>query len=650
MNKLLFLIVFITVVLSIKAQTIITIDVKPNKLYQELKKNIDPCSDEKVNIKITGSFKKYEFEYLKEYKIRSLDLSDALIYSIPTIAFAGLNDLESIKIPSTITTIGEAAFALCENLKEVYIDENIKSIEGGAFNQCNANVVVSNDNIEYSSRDGILFNKDQTVLISCPTSKSGEYIIPNTVIQIMPFAFRNCDKLTSVVIASSVNRIGQLAFFQMDNLVSVTIPSSVTTIDVTAFGYCPKLKNIQIPQEIKKIEDAIFSQCGDLNSILISKEVESIGRCAFNGCFGGVKVDPENKIYYSENGILFNKNKTELIQCPTSLKGEYEIPPSVIKVSGGAFSRCSELNSITLNNNINTIESGLFFGCKKLKKLNIPLTVKRIGSQSFQLCESLDTIFIPASVEIIENYAFAECNCFFIVDENNKYYSSEDGALFNKNKTLLIKAPKEIGDDFIIPNSVSMIENQAFNGCDISSIIIPENVIIIGEYSLGRFIWGGIFNGCKNLQSVKLPSKIKFIAPEFFKGCTKLISINFPTKVEKIGNFAFDSCISLTSMILPNTVSVIGDYAFRNCTNLDSIIIDGEIEIGNSAFYGCKNLKKIYNTNKDPGGVLSQIFNGIDKCTCTLFVPIGSKKKYGKTDGWEEFKNIVEYDFRNLKL
>lgn len=219
------------------------------------------------------------------------------------------------------------------------------------------------------------------------------------------------DGITKIVVEEGVTSVGNNTFRYCPSATSVTLPSSLTRIGESAFFGCD-LASIVIPNTVTSIGDTAFSSCG-LASVTIPASVTSIGNCAFANCSNLTEftVIEENSNYTSDNGVLFNKGKTELICYPVKKSGtQYEIPDSVTSIGEASFSGCTSLTDITIPDGVTSIESGAFSGCTGLTSMTIPDGVTSIGNSAFSGCTKLTNITIPDSVTTIGNSAFWGCS------------------------------------------------------------------------------------------------------------------------------------------------------------------------------------------------------------------------------------------------
>ena len=282
---------------------------------------------------------------------------------------------------------------------------------------------------------------------------SGTGDIPDYSVSYVPWYSRR-SSIKTVIIENGVTSIGDYAFRYCASITSITISSSVTSIGPYALSNCTSLTSITIPVGLISIGDSAFSACRSLTSII---------------------VDNNNPCYSSIDGNLYNKNKTVLIQYAIGKTStNFEIPNSVTSISNNAFYDCSSLENII-----------------------IPDSVTRIDDFAFYNCSSLTNIIIPSSVTCIGKYAFNDCGSLtsIIVDNSNPKYSSLDGNLYSKDKTVLIQyASGKTRADFEIPNSVTSLGEFAFCYSDsLTSITIPSSVTSIGDYA---------FHNCSSLTTV----------------------------------------------------------------------------------------------------------------------------------------------------
>ena len=359
-----------------------------------------------------------------------------------------------VKIENGVTSIGDYAFYCCSSLESITIGNSVTDIGDYAFSGCGL-----------TSID-----------------------IPDSVINIGDWAFYDCGNLASVAIGNGVTSIGDWAFCFCTSLISITIPDSVTNIGECAFENCASLTNIDIPDGVIIMGGAVFNECTCLESVTIGNGVTSIGYGAFRSCCNlkSIWVDADNPVYSSdENGVLFNKDKTELLLYPAGKPStSYKIPDNVTRIGVGTFFECRNLTSVTIPDSVTSIGHSAFFGCENLAIVDIPDGVTSIDIRAFFECSGLTTITIPASVVDIGAEAFRSCSLTGItVDEDNPAYSNDEhGALFNKDKTNLIYYPIcNLETDYAVPDGVTSIGDYVFYFCwNLESITIPKSVKKIG--------------------------------------------------------------------------------------------------------------------------------------------------------------------------
>lgn len=224
--------------------------------------------------------------------------------------------------------------------------------------------------------------------------------------------FGGCENVTSITVPKTVTRIASGTFWGCKSLTSVAIPEGVTKIESTTFMGCTNLVSITIPDGVTSIESQAFEGCKSLTNIAIPKNVASIQVSAFRDCTSllGIWVDADNAAYSNDDrGVLFDKNKTTLICCPSGLSDDYTIPSTVKSIGNSAFYGCVNLTDVTISNSVKSIESSAFFNCTALTSVTIPKSVTSIKNHTFYGCTALTGVVIPDSVASIESCAFYDC-------------------------------------------------------------------------------------------------------------------------------------------------------------------------------------------------------------------------------------------------
>jgi hypothetical protein len=310
------------------------------------------------------------------------------VTSLGDSALARCSNLVSVSFPSTLTELGAYAFAHCTSLNSVNLSESLTTFNVGVFNACYAlqNIEVASENPNYSSENGVLFNKNKTVLRQYPAGKQGAYSIPEGVTSIGNDAFWACYRLTGITIPNTVTIINAYSFYNCTGLTSAVIPNSVITIDFQAFFYCTNLSSIVLGSSLHTIGHRAFLNCFSLRSIVIPASVSSMSIHTFSGCLSltSIEVEDDNLNYSSENGVFFDKNKTTILQYPGGKRGAYSLPESVENIGIGAFTQCN-LTSLTINSKVTSIGQYAFESCTLSELHNRRATPQQTTYYSFEL-------------------------------------------------------------------------------------------------------------------------------------------------------------------------------------------------------------------------------------------------------------------------
>ena len=597
------------------------------------------------------------------------------VTSIDEAAFWGCTSLTSVTIPDSVTSIKSKAFFNCTSLKSVTIPASVTNINIGDYalgyyeiyntDSCEwemykvdgfkINYVKNTYGHMYAFKNGftdeacLLANEldDGTLEITKYAGNSATYVIPGEingkkVTEIGDSTFKGCTELTSITIPDGVIGIGNNAFSGCTSLETVTIPASVTYVGNSAFYGCTSLKSVTVPESVTYIGGYAFAECYSLKYADIPANVTGIGTSPFYNCrsLENINTDEANKWYTTVDGVLYDKDKTELINYPAGKKdSSYVIPEGIRTIREKAFYGCLNLCELTIPDSVTEIESGAFecsslisdeYGTIKyvdgwvvgsghtanvvlkdgtrgiafeafsgdgiIEKVTMPDTVKYINGCAFENCTNLSEVLLSSSLENIERGAFLNCsNLADIVIPDSVISITSDAfyntALLNKQNTPVKYAGKwvitaEDCDKIVIKDGTKCIASYAFSSCtSLTDITIPDSVTMIGDYA---------FATCNSLTEIKIPNNVKSIGGCVFWFCGSLKNVTIPDSVTMIGDKAFFGCTSLTDITIPGSVTMIGNAAFVGCKSLTDITIsDGVTMIGNKAFSGCTSLTDI---------------------------------------------------------
>ena len=463
-----------------------------------------------------------------------------------------------------VARIDDGAFSHCPNLTRLSLPKSLNFISLEAFDGSPSLALIDVDaaNPNYASQEGVLYNAERTALLVCPEGKSGPVIVPSSVLSIEAYAFEGCAKIANV-----------------------SLPASLTSMGESAFDGCVSLSSID--------------------------------------------VDVNNVIFSSLDGILFNKARTALLRYPLARRGDYAIPAGVTAIEGSAFESCQALASLVLPEGVRTIGDFAFSRCATLASINIPDGVVSLGEAAFSRCPSLTTLYLPASLTTIGEDAFYLATGLEAIDVSwsNPSYSSQDGVVFDKERSTVLICPCGKKGEYAVPFGVTSIDERAFWHCAaLEAIFLPRTMVRIevtafaecsslvrveveegnpkyasvdgclldaagegfllcpngkqGDFTVPSGVaWLGdnCFDGCAKLTSIALPDGLLSIGVDAFYGCVKLVGLTLPETLNDIGERAFYRCEALASIAFPKALSVIGSMAFAKCFALADVSYLGKV-------------------------------------------------------------------------
>lgn len=519
------------------------------------------------------------------------------VTEIPYRAFAGCSALQSVSLPGGLERIGPYAFERCSALQKVTLPNSVRRIEYCAF--CNSALE------EINLSEGLTYIGDRSFL----GANLRQIVIPDSVTEIGSYAFSGCSQLIVATLPGNLTRISY-GLFSASGLRSISLPASVRRISAYAFDFCINLSEVELSEGLQYIEDQAFSQCLTLRDITLPSSVINVASNAFVGCDINIHVADGSDTYREENGVLFTADGKNLLRGGSSLAGEYTVPAGVEQIAPYAFADNSGLTAVTLPDSVIQIGYGAFANCRNLQTVTLPDSVEAIGGYAFSCCGKLQLISLPSQLKSLGLSAFINCPCITITS---------------------------------IPSGVTEISPYAFCGCRaITSMAIPGSVLSIGGYAFAdcsslaelqlaegiQAIGAFAFGNDSRLSAVTIPASVTTMGDGVFSGCSGLsLSVaqgstayrveaavlfsddgsmllrcensksghyQIPTGVTAIAYGAFSGCRSLTDIAIPDSVTAIAYRAFAGCTALSSVTIpDSVSSIGESAFADCTQLTTV---------------------------------------------------------
>lgn len=559
-----------------------------------------------------------------------------IVEKIEPFAFSQNSSIKTISIPKTITQISSLAFASCENLSSISV------AQGSSF----------------ASVDGVLFDKAKTSLLAYPMAKQLDtYTLPNTVKTIEKGAFYENKYLKHLKANTSLQTISSYAFAKTKSLVDITDAIKLKSIQDYTFSNS-SIKSISLSADLQTLGEGAF-YCSQITSTNIPYQIGTLPKYCFYGCKSLRNIYLEKGLYYIDD-FAFANSSLELFEAPSSLSS----------IGKQAFASCQNLKNISFNQNLEKIDDKAFANCQNLEKVAFGENLKTLGQNVFEDCKNLsyintdDSLYfvyedfklfdlkreeliyispkietseisLPDTLSRIRSEALINIPTIseFKLSDKNGYFSVEDGILYDKNKTKIIRYPSQKpAINFNLPTTVKEICPYAFKDAknfegimpidkiekiDATSFINTPNLsgfyLENGENTNFSILDNVLYNknktsilkypANKKQDSFTLPSTVTTIGSYAFENTSisKIDLANATTinsnafldanvntvslpKVSTIKESAFNGS-SLNSIDLSNTVKTVGDYSFANCKNLNKVnITSPNLAITNTAF------------------------------------------------------------------
>jgi uncharacterized repeat protein (TIGR02543 family) len=541
------------------------------------------------------------------------EINGKRVTSIGRSAFADRESLKHIVLPEGLKGINQYAFRGCSNLVSISLPASLGKIEGGGgslevfifdiFDGCSSltNIDVAKGNAVYTSESGALYNNEKTELILCPAGKES-ITIPESV--------------------TTVRNTGRSAFYDNSSLKDIIVEggnAKYTSEDGVLYNkektelvWCPPGKDsVEVPESVTTI----------------CQEQEF-----FSGKYFDVAIAEKNTVYACEEGVYYNKEEKELIRCSVEKEGSVIVPEGIITIKEGAFGNCGKIEKIGLPMSITDVEGRIFGGCSSLEEITVAEGNASYISRDGILYENYyrDKEHEEKEIELIKcpegktgailvlkdviridygNYGGAFYNCKsleeIIVQDGNPYYASEDGILYNREKTRLLYCPAGKRGAIKISKKVTGIEGK-FRDSNVTEIVVEEENTAYTSFD------GVLYDKEKtNMISVPGGKEGSITIPESvinidIYGCSRLTDV-----IIMDGNTKFASCDGIlynkektqliscpkgreNPVIVPEGVTDIAVSAFLDCECLESVMFPASVtNIGGGIAYGT-NLKGVY--------------------------------------------------------
>lgn len=574
-------------------------------------------------------------------------------YPVTTIRGFSSNDkLESIKLPSGVTEIGDYAFYSCDRLKSIELPSGLTSIGAGAFSVCRSLTSIDLPPGVTVIEGGLFEN--------CIALKSVG--LPSGVTSIGSYAFSRCFSLTDIELPPGITSIDDIVFSECRSLTGINLPQGVTSIGNRAFEYCSLLANINLPSKVTSIGNSAFHGCSSLTNIELPSGVTSIGDNVFQGCSSLASIDFPSG--------LTSIGRSAFAGCGfTSI----ELPSGLTSIEMDAFYYCSSLTDIDFPSGLTSIGHNAFRFCKSLTSIELPSGLLSIGKNTFSDCSLLASVKLPRGVEEIGSYAFYGASDDLVIYVYEGSYA--ETYVKDNNYTYRLIGKESVDPDlgesdsvfyYYIENGKAVITDYEWDRKIIDELIVPEtlegcpvtrieNVTIMGvrrlslpsslqEVELSQPVLdsyleeitvaennpylsakdGILYNRDKtelifaaaDISNATIPDSVltmaegafahtrvrdvyigrglKEISARAFEYAMFLEKIEIPYGVKKIADNAFSDCLSLESIAIPASVTSIGSYAFAGCEQMESATFGNGVEsIGEHSFDGCLGLKSV---------------------------------------------------------
>ncbi len=497
-------------------------------------------------------------------------------------AFYGCANISTLTLPTSMVSIGEHAFDGCAKIPNFYISKNMTTIGEGAFAHTSSctRFMVNATNPYFKQCSAGMSSKDETILYNYPAGLSAKsYTLPSTIIEVGPYAFSSA-QLTSV----SLN--------------------NVEIIDDYAFDDCASLNNITLGEKVTTLGKGAFNNCQSLYTVIMTENMTNIGAQAFNGVAQGIRVQ---------------------VSWPTPLS-----------ISDGTFSNFTPVTDGGINGRL-FVPEGTLNAYK--------------SATGWKWFDFIDEGTIAEYAEKIIQFKDAKvkeiCEANFDTDHDG-YITYDEAAAVASIGTLFKGAEITSFDELQYFTSLATIEEEAFANSTLTSIVLPVSITSIGADA---------FAYCNSLKTFNVPASVETIGNGVLKSCASLTTItvdeenaNYTTGIgalftkDRTTLIQFPAYSTYTNVMVPDGVTTIAPEAFLGASRLAKVSLYKSVQnVGENAFGNCSALSTVQVYWSNPLSVPANTFAGVDVANATLNVPVGTESLYAAADVWKDFGSIATF-------
>ena len=633
--------------------------------------------------------------------LTSITIPKGVTY-IDEFTFNECHSLTSVVIPRSVTRIGSSAFSGCDGLKDVYYAGSQSQWNGIEISDGNDSLLSADIHFDPSGSTGSgTFGDNLTWSVDAEgtltISGTGaipdfEYVMgetPNSIYGGANTPWRSY-LIRKVVVNEGITSVGSIALAYLEKMESISLPASLRELGSHALANNFGLKQIVLPENLETLDEMALFQCSGLSSLHIPAGVKSIGESAIDGCrLDSITVDEANTAFCAEDGVLYTKDKKELLAI-TSNRTELTIPDSVTRVGSALFfdgqnivsvtigaqcdwgmnlSLCNRLEQITVvdsnpylcaKDNVLFSKDGteliVYPSARPSTSYTVPAGTKKIGIQAFGDCQNLTSIVLPDGLTEIDSSGIGCAYLAEITIPASVTTIGQEAVGFQygtKLQNLVIRgAAGSAAESYAKENGFTFVEIGATSGkCGENltwSVDAEGTLTISGTGAMWDYTSVSEDGNWRTtapwyaLSPVKLVLNegISYIGCEAFRGCGFAGSLTIPKSVTRLGREAFRDCQNLTNVVIPASLTSIKYGAFAGCTGLTSVTIpEGVTAIEPFAFRNCSSLTGVV----IPEGVTcipDFTFDGCASLTSITIPESVTSVSYGAFNGCSSLKDV----------